>query len=274
MTYQKEIKDWLSDYKKIHFNGFENGIWKKNKKPYPHILPDKYKCDNLLSTYRDSFCKSNYNSIKLHSDFHHLNSSQAMCINLFYPLIKEKKLDIIIKALNLYNDSVDYNSVRFEKDSDIEQQSRPTSFDFYFRTKKGKKIHFEIKYTEQEFGRAKPDKEHIDKYESIYKNSCSAINSDYCNRDSFLRNYQLMRNLIHLSDNSYVVFIYPVNNKKIKKQAEFAKSNFVKFDFQQNVINLTWEQLMGFVDSNIADSKDLIFHMSEFKDKYKIKPSR
>ncbi|MEO8231479.1 MAG: hypothetical protein ABI638_04310 [Ignavibacteriota bacterium] len=83
-----------------------------------------------------------------------------------------------------------------------------------------------------------------------------------------------MRNLIHLSDNSYVVFIYPANNKKIKQQAEFAKSNFVKSDFQQNVINLTWEQLLVSVDSNIVDSKELNKQMTDFKDKYKIKSSR
>lgn len=92
MTYQKEIKDWLSEYKTTHFKGLEDGKWKRNKKSYSHILPDALKYDNLLPTYRDLFCKSNYNSIKLHSDFHHLNSSQAMCINLFYPLIKRKNL--------------------------------------------------------------------------------------------------------------------------------------------------------------------------------------
>ncbi len=274
MTYQKEIKEWLRDYKISHFKGLEDGIWKKNKESYPHILPEKHKHDNILSTYKDSFWKSIHSSIKLHPDFHHLNSSQAMCINFFYPLFKEKKLDIILKALKIENDSVDYNSVQFEKDSDVEKQSRPTSFDFYFRTMNGKKIHFEIKFTEQEFGRAKPDTEHINKYELIYKNNCSVINSDYCNCDSFLKNYQLMRNLIHLSDNSYVVFIYPVNNKRVKKQAEFARLNFVKFDLQKNAINLTWEQLVDFVDVNIADSSDLVFQMSEFKDKHKIKPSK
>lgn len=187
---------------------------------------------------------------------------------------QEKKLDIIIHALNLHNDSVDYNSVRFEKDSDIELNSRPTSFDFYFKTNKNKNIHFEIKYTEQEFGKAKRDQKHFNKYERIYKNRCSVINSKYRNRDSFLNNYQLMRNLIHLSDNSYVVFIYPINNKKIKEQAEFAKSDFVKSKFQQNVINLTWEQLLGFVETNIKNSKDLILQVTDFKDKYKITPSR
>ena len=277
MTYQDEIKDWLSEYKTTHFKGLKNGIWKGNKKQYPHILPEDNWFDNLLPQYKtelkDYISKQN---VKLHPAFHHLNSSQAMCLNMFYPLIQEKKLDLIIKALKLNSDSVDYNSVCFEKESMIEKgkRYRPTSFDFYFMTNNGKEIHFEIKYTEQGFGKAKRDNQHFDKYESIYKKHCSAINPKYCNCDSFLDNYQLMRNVVHVSNNSYVVFIFPANNKKIKQQAEFAKLNLVKSDFQQNIINLTWEDLLGFIDSITLDSKKFTTEMTDFKDKYKIKPSR
>lgn len=277
MQYQDEIKNWLSEYKTAHFKGLENGIWKRNKKQYSHILPIDNSLDNLLPNYKSEL--KDYirtQKIKLHPDFHHLNSSQAMCLNMFYPLFKEKKLDLIVKALNLDNDSVNYDSVCFEKESMIEKEKgyRPTSFDFYFRTNNGKEIHFEIKYTEQEFGKAKRDKEHFDKYESVYKKQCFAIDSKYCNCDSFLSNYQLMRNIIHVTENSYVVFLFPFSNIKIKQQAEFAKSTLVKSDFQQNVINLTWEYLLGFIDSIALDSEILTKQMIDFKDKYKIKPSR
>lgn len=277
MKYQDETKASLSDYKTTHFKGLENGIWKRNKKQYPHILPVDYWFENLLPNYRTEL--KDYISaqnVKLHPDFHHLNSSQAMCLNMFYPLFKEKKLDLIVKALKLDNDSVNYDSVCFEKESKIEKEMghRPTSFDFYFRTNNGKEIHFEIKYTEQEFGKAKRDKEHFDKYESVYKKHCSAIDSKYCNCDSFLSNYQLMRNVIHVTNSSYVVFLFPANNIKINKQAEFAKSNLIKSGFQQNIINLTWEYLLGFIDSITLDSDKLATQITDFKDKYKIKPSR
>ena len=277
MTYQNEIKDWLSVYKTTHFKGLKNGIWKRNKIQYPHILPVENWFDNFLPKYKAGLTDyTREKKIKKHSDFHHLNSSQAMCLNMFYPLIKEKKLDLLVKFLKLDNDSVDYDSICFEKESiiDKEKNYRPTSFDFYFRTNNGKEIHFEIKYTEEKFGNAKRDQAHFDKYESVYKKHCSAIDSKYCNCDNFLNSYQLMRNVIHISNNSYVVFIFPVNNEKIKQQAEFAMSVLVKSDFQQHVLNLTWEHLLGYIDSNILDSDKLTTQMTDFKDKYKIKPSR
>ena len=277
MTYQNEIKKWLSEYKITHFKGLENGICKNNKRKYSHILPVANQFDNFLPKYKEDLSKYiREKNIKLHSAFHHLNSSQAMCLNMFYPLFKEKKLDLLIKVLKLGSDSVDYDSVCFEKESilDKEKNYRPTNFDFYFRTNDGKEIHFEIKYTEQGFGTPKRDQEHVAKYESVYKKHCSAIDSKYCNCDNFLDKYQLMRNLIHISNNSYVVFIFPENNKNIKQQAEFAKSVLVKSDFQQNVINLTWEHLLGYIDSINLDSDKLTTQMNDFKDKYEIKPSK
>ena len=268
MTYQKEIKEWLSAYKQNHFKGLEDGKWKRNNKKYPHILPESPNFMNLLPTYRDSFCNSDLCKIKYHPDFHHLNSSQAMCINFFYPFIKENKLDVILQALKLQNDSKDYNSVCFEKESQIEKNSRPTSFDFYIQTIKKKEIHFEIKYTEGEFGKAKLDQEHFDKYDNIYKHHLSNFKSEYTDRDSFLKNYQLMRNLIHLAENSYVVFVYPKDNKKISKQAEDAKDNIVKSEFKSNVINITWEQLIEFVENKITDSNELSQQIKDFKEKY------
>lgn len=275
MKFQNEIKDWLKDYKTTHFKGLENGIWKRNKKQYPHILPIDYWFDNLLPKYKTELKEYILTQkVKLHTDFHHLNSSQAMCLNMFYPLYKEKKLDLIIKALKIDNDSVNYDSVCFEKDSKIEKAKgyRQTSFDFYFRTNNGKEFHFEIKYTEQEFGRAKHDKEHLDKYESVYREHCSVIDTEYFNCDNFLNYYQLMRNVVHVSNNSYVVFLYPLKNKKIRQQAEFAKSVLVKSEYQQNVINMTWEYLLGFIEPNYLDSEKLASQMIDFKDKYKIQP--
>lgn len=273
MTFQQEIKKWLSYYKEASFSELEDGKWRKNGLSYSHILPEEYWFNNLLPEYRielENYIRSR--KIKRHPDFHHLNSSQAMCLNFFYPLIKEEKLQLIIQFLNLEDESVDYDSVCFEKPSKIESELgyRPTSFDFYFKTNNSKEIHFEIKFTEQEFGKAIHDTEHLDKYESVYKHHCSAINADYSNCNYFLNYYQLLRNVIHVSYNSYVVFLFPENNIKIKHQAEFAKTNLVKPAFQQNVINCTWESLIEFIDSINLGSQRLVKQMDDFKAKYKI----
>ncbi len=275
MSFQDEIKDWLSDYKANHFKHLKNGIWKYRGKEIPcaHILPKENLYDNLLPEYKcelQDYIESK--KVKLHQYFYHLNSSQAMCLNFFYPLIKEEKLQLILEFLNIHNDSVDYNSVCFEKESFIERQKgyRPTSFDFYFKTHTNKEIHFEIKYTEQDYGKAKNDVDHIGKYDLVYQNYCSVIESRYSNCNDFLNYYQLLRNVIHVSDNSYVVFLFPENNKKIKQQAEFAKSTLVKPDFQKNILNCTWESLLEFVDTINLDSPRLVKQMDDFKAKYKI----
>lgn len=283
MTYQEEILKKLGVYKREILKELENGIWKRTNGYYPHILPFKKWFNNLLPQYKTELRKYiTTKNIKKHQYFYHLNSSQAMCLNMFYPLIEEKKLDILFDILKIDGDSVDYNSVCFEKESDIEKvvtiekgiDNRPTCFDFYFKTNNGIKIHFEIKYTEREFAPTKSDNAHEVKYESIYKNHCSAINSEYCNCESFLKNYQLMRNIINVSNNSYVVFIYPENNKKIKQQAEYAKSFIVKPDMQQHVINLTWEDLLGYIDSINLNSDKLTTQMTDFKQKYCIEPKK
>ena len=273
MSFQEEIKKWLSTYKETNFGQLENGKWKRNNIAYSHILPEEYWFNNLLPEYKSElkdYIRSK--KVKRHPDFHHLNSSQAMCLNFFYPLIKEDKLQLVLDFLTIDNDSVDYDSVRFEKESFIERQKgyRPTSFDFYFKTQTNKEIHFEIKYTEQDFGKAKQDVDHLGKYDIVYQNHCSVIDSRYSNCTDFLNYYQLMRNVIHVADNSYVVFLFPKNNIKIKQQAEFAKTTLVKPDFQKNIINCTWESLLDFADTSNLNSQRLVKQMDDFKEKYKI----
>lgn len=275
MSYRDEIVKHLSEYRIKHFGFLDKGRWDRKGKIYyfDHILPKNNDTIrfNLLHGYRDLFYESPLSEIKYHRFFHHLNSSQAMCINFFFPLFWERKLELVLNAIGLNDDFVDYETVCFEKESDIEKSGRPTSFDFYFKTVKSRKIHFEIKYTEYDFAKSGKDEEHIEKYKSDYFGKCSMIRTDYCNVDSFLGNYQLMRNLIHVSADSYVILLHPMDNKKISEEALFAKNNLIQVEFQQYVIDLTWEKLLEFVDNEIADSKNLISQMNEFKEKYKIK---
>jgi len=278
MNFKSEIIEHLSNYRIQKMGDLDKGIWKRKDKVYEfdHILPKKKNTIklNILERYRESFYNSELSKISYHRFFHHLNSSQAMCINFFFPLFKEKKLELVLNAIGLNDDLVDYKTVCFEKESNFEKEGRPTSFDFYFQTVKGKNIYFEIKYTEYAFGKAKKDKNHIEKYNSEYSNKCSNINEQYSNLDSFLNNYQLMRNLIHISENSFVVLLHSKENKRISKESNFARLEVIKRKFQEHVVDLTWEKLLGMIDSKLADSDNLRGQMIDFKDKYKIKPSR
>lgn len=65
--------------------------------PKYHILPVSMADKNIIAPYDSDLRTSDY--IKRHRYFHHLNSSQAMCINFFYPLIKEKQLELVLRAI-------------------------------------------------------------------------------------------------------------------------------------------------------------------------------
>ena len=271
MAWIDEIKGNLGKYKEKRYPALSDGEYNhKGKTHYlSHIFPRICSCLNLLETYRDDFLKSNFAKITFHKYFHHLNSSQAMCINFFYPLIQEKKLEIILENIELSGEEANYDSIEFEKESCIDKRNgeKPTNFDFFFKTKLGKELYFEIKYTENKFGTAIKNTAHNDKYNNIYKNAAkNTINPDYNNCDSFLTNYQIMRNLIHISDNSYVVFIIPKNNKYVKNQADKAK-DFVVRKHKDKVKVLYWDCLYELFDHEKYEG-NLKAQFEEFKDKY------
>lgn len=270
MKYQNEIKKHLSSYKRKKLPNIPNGEWRGNE--YDQILPKERKYLNLIEYYREEFQLSNLKDMKLHMYFNHLNSSQAMCINFFYPLYYEKNLNIVMDFLGFSNEHVDYDTVLFEKESEIDgiHNRRPTNFDFYFETTSGKKFFFEIKYTEAEFGQAKNDKEHIEKYNNIYKLRFKPINDKFREKDLFFQNYQIIRNLIHVDNNSYVVFLYPVKNLKIHEGANKAKDDILKKKFKNNLFIINWYSLHKHVFENNKNPK-IEKQLTEFEDKYFLK---
>ena len=93
--YQIRLRRHLSEYKLSRLGISEEGIWRRNGKRYPHILPESHRVENLLETYRadlDAYIERT-STLERHRDFHHLNSSQAMCLNLFYPFFAAPEAD-------------------------------------------------------------------------------------------------------------------------------------------------------------------------------------
>ncbi|SMG62878.1 hypothetical protein BMETH_1344_0 [methanotrophic bacterial endosymbiont of Bathymodiolus sp.] len=131
-------------------------------------MPTKLKSFNVIENYRDDFYLSASSEIDFHKYYHHLNSSEALCINLFFPLIVEDKLSLILELLGIPKQPI--KEACFEKESDVETGSgRKTNFDFYICLADNTTIYFEIKYTEAKFGIAKNDPEHRLKFTKTYK---------------------------------------------------------------------------------------------------------
>ncbi|WP_055448542.1 PGN_0703 family putative restriction endonuclease [Lacinutrix mariniflava] len=278
MSYKDEIKKHLIAYKKTAFTDFKHGFWMRSKPPkeleYAFRKKDETNNDedeNIISFYQKQFIESRFSVVKRHMCFHHMNSSQAMCFNFFYPLYKENCLETITEYLGFKDEKVIEKTVLFEKLSTIDSKKghRPTNFDFYFETESGKKFFFEIKYTEYEFGKAADDKGHNNKFENVYNtnNIFNPIHASYREKQLFFKNYQIIRNLIHVASDSYVVFVYPKDNIRIKKQAVLAKSEIIKETFQKNLFTIEWEDMFKKVNDKVK-VPTLKSQMAEFGKKY------
>lgn len=76
----------------------EPGVYKGIK--YDAILPDEYK-DKYHPLYQPLVTELTKHKFKTHKHFGHMASSQAACINLFLPILKDKKFaDTILPRIN------------------------------------------------------------------------------------------------------------------------------------------------------------------------------
>ncbi len=282
MSFADDIKRHLCEYKRRKFPNFRNGFWMRSNPPKElcyAFVPEEADY-NLIDTYKDRFLEYEENlqqRITRHMYFHHMNSSQVKCFNFFFPLLLEGKLGLITDYLGFYEEKINYQSVQFEKLSEIEPAygRRPTNFDFYFETESGKKFYFEIKYTEYDFGKAPKDKlnnenfdaEYIVKFNTMYSNHLDAIKPNFRVCHEFLGNYQLMRNLIHIGPDSYVVLIYPNENRRVYQEITKAKREIVADQYLPNLFTIDWSEIFDSVSGKVQHP-EIKAQFDEFREKY------
>ena len=197
------------------------------------------------------------------SCFNHLNSSQAMCLNLFGPLVPDH-LDFLNSLF-----SVDLkDSVRSEFEFIDERMNDGTNFDFLIETQKQERLYCEIKYTEATIhtrcGATDPE----ERWKRIYSKPMGVILQDKNNIavDVFCKQYQLWRNICRVANNdSEVYFVFPAFRENLKRQVEAAKQ-LLKPEFQDKVHVLSVDDicntLMACGDNRYKE------HYEEFKRKY------
>jgi hypothetical protein len=206
--------------------------------------------------------------VKLHRFFHHLNSSQALCFNLFFPFIGEdgKTVDSrLVKALGI-DDQGCYTGY-FEKVFDKDEN---TNFDFYLESDSGQKVFFELKYSEAEFGSCKNDPKHCDKLEKHYRPLLQEyIEASWLEEKTFFRNYQVLRNMSYLGRHreSRLFFIFPKASESLAKSGEtIAKIQAKSFGERVRVLYL--EDLVERILDVTKDDPTLQHYFQEFKKKY------
>lgn len=284
--FQTRVKEHLSEYKAKKLKILSNGTYayKGKNYVYNYILPKNMEKLNIIENYREAFFKSpyyekeafkdcTYHKIKLHMYFNHLNSSQSMCINFFYPLIHEASINLILDILGIQGKAVyDLDHISFEKESDLEQGNfTKTNFDFYIKLKNNIKVYFEIKYTEGEFGKTQNDEDHTDKFNEVYKTMLSnskVIKQKYKTKEFFFSNYQIMRNIVHIDESGYVVFLYPKDNYGIRRQALGVRENVLEGQLKNHLILFTWENMLQQLITLLPSGELKNYYIDEFIYKY------
>lgn len=210
--------DW---YKSEIMRVAEPGIWRG--KHYAHILPTEHAQENILPAYRDAFWRYQQTSprpVPLHQYFHHLNSSQALAINLFFPIVMgdEYATKRLLKACRLPAGKV---KGEFEVVFDHREK---TTFDFVLTYDDGRTVLFEVKYSENGFGTAPAamwEAKYRTKFEEHYRPHLQGhIDERWLDRKSIQKHYQILRNVTYVSKfarkaPTTVVFVAPYANEAL-----------------------------------------------------------
>lgn len=197
--YADRLKAHLASYKRSVLAVNEDGIWTRNGRSYPHILPMRHRTLNLLAPLREQLIAFlvQQQGFGYHRDFHHLNSSQAMCLNLMFPLVGSTAIADTLATLLRLDSPLDPHTAVFEYVPDAVEA---TNFDFFVRTAAGAQVFFEFKLTESEFGTATADTRHLRKLRDIYAPRLQhLVNPVALEPTTFFARYQLFRNLSALA---------------------------------------------------------------------------
>lgn len=241
MTYVEKVKRHLGEYKEQQLGIKSSGCW--NGVSYSHILPDAGGTKNILinpNCYKINksllTLEGHKRDIKLHQGWKHLNSSQILCVSYFYEYINcPQKLNELLKYLGI-NESAKNGEFEY-----IVKSGDKSNIDFVINLTNGKKVYFEIKYTESEFGttsKKTPD----ETYCEIFKKHHSDIKISF---ENYKKHYQLVRNASLAGNGNYTVFLIPQKNETLISQLsdfELCVDNYNQI--KSNLRIVYWEDLL------------------------------
>lgn len=242
-------------------------------KSYGHILPEKNYHDNFLPLVREDLITSPYLSgVNWHRFSLHLNSSQILGVNFFYPLIKKEELQGFLKIFSMEEEILyDPEHLSFAKISTVENTtSRRSCFDFHMAFPGGEEVYVISNYTGGCFGRA--DQESFkEKYESVFKpllKESDMIEEPYKNEEFFLEEYRYMRSLLHLKEKSRLMVLIPKENFELREKALFFRDQVLTEKGRANFYPVIWEELLEELLDYLMDPELQRYYETELKDKY------
>lgn len=262
--FRKKTIEHLSDWIIARNPGIASGEYRGNA--LQHVLPispGMRRKDAIV----DAICRYNvltdgvvfdkrvFPPERLHYLANHLTSSQILCYNFFRLFLPDeictgRQIRVtsalrqwLAAALPGVRSVADNAVCEFEYIPDAKEG---TSFDFSI-TDGTTIILFEIKYTENGFGKARDDNGHNAKFDRLYSallKSKRTLRSDI-GKDVFLKYYQLSRNAIRTNDDTWLVVMFPGDNEACRKQLEEFCKECVAEHAPNRILSLTWEDAIA-----------------------------
>ena len=243
------------------------GLW--HGRPYPHIC--KKLRDNFIDGIGTLKGKLSGKTIKFHEGATHLNSSQVLCINFFNKFFENERSEELLLQI-LADAGLDISNEEKIMDATLEYEpnrKERTNFDFFLQLTSGRRISFEVKYTESEFGGVSPDRKRPEKYTEKWKDiylpmvKASPYLGEHCDENLFYKHYQINRNIAYAQAKDIVVFLTPRLNYALDEDRRYIDGFCTP-----NIRNLYWENIVAVVLKAVQSNPDMYDYFCKFRDKY------
>ncbi len=268
--YQRTLEAHLADYKRRRLGVRRSGEFrtKKSVVTRPHILPRDLYLLNILEPIRAEFTLylARHKHIKLHKYFHHLNSSQALAFNLFFPFLTEggAAAEALLTALGVPGRADEWH---FEY---VPDKTENTNVDVAWRSRGEAWTLCEVKLSEREFGSAEPDARHKRKLEQIYEPRLrNVVDRPFLELDAFVAHYQLLRNVSLLTQpgaGQLVVLLPRANESPQAALREVLGA--VSSPLRQRILVSNLEDVLGRLAEDSRLGSRLREHVRQLVEKY------
>lgn len=268
--YAKRLQQHLTTYKSQRLGVKEAGLflYKGREVRCGHILPKDLKWLNLLESYRSEICQylNDHRNIRPHKYFHHLNSSQAFALNLFFPYFEGGKSAsaALLRALGVPG------TVKAWLPEHIPDTKEGTNVDISWQNERGEWTYCEIKLSEQEFGKAKGESRHFKKLANIYGRTLQKYcPADLLEPETFFANYQILRNIWLAARNpsASVVFLLPTRNEVLWDPLHKV-IDLLDTSLRKRIHLASMEKVLNSLSKDKACSSKLSWYAEQLSEKY------
>lgn len=264
-NYARHLKKHLATYARTRLGVSEAGVF--DGRPYAHILPARLKYLNILEGIRAEVQEHlrRQRGVKLHKYFHHLNSSQAFAINLFFPFLGlGKSAQALTEVMGVPGDVGEW---WFEH---VYDKKEGTNVDVAWRDASGHYTFCEVKLSESEFGATDADERHIRRRQDVYLPKLEGLVSEsFLKEASFFKHYQILRNVSLLCGNPRhrLVFLVPAANGALRAPLERALGS-LSDECAKRVSVVYLESLFESLQARCREDAFLSVHVTQMMEKY------